>query len=664
MMRGMEWRARLPWAVAAIGAVAAVAYAASLPAAVRELEAVDAPGLAELGLTARGYALYVVVLVSVLALVHLTVAMLLLRLARRRTAAVSSALVLICLGVVFPQTLPALAAAHPGWAVVVDLLERGTVVALTVWVLTFPDGRFRPRWSIAVAGVVAVVEVAGLLGVEPPGALLFDVLWALLLVAVVVVRYRMAGEDRAGIRWVAGGTAAALAGLVLAAVAQELGARPGTVADLLVQAGIVLAFLLIPVSVAVALLRHGIWGVEASVGRAVTYGVLTVGATGLYATVVAVATAVLPLDPTATATVAASLLAVAVHPAYVRLRRAVDGLLYGDRRRAAAGLASLGERTADADGVLASVAEILLRTLRLPYVAVTVGTADDVVARGSAGSPAEGWPTDAMDLTHLGSPVGTLVLARRDRDGPVAEIDRRAVADVVQQLSVLGSSVLLTEQLRRSRRGLVTAQEEERRRLRNDLHDGLGPALSAVLLTLSAAENRLPSDPSSVPALLADARGQTAAAVAEVRRLVYGLRPPALDELGLDGALRSVLTRLGSDGVSFRLETSGPLDDLPAAVEVAAYRIVSEAATNVVRHAYARSCSVSVERRDDVLEVAVADDGAGVQGAAGVGMASMRERATELGGALSVESGSGRGTVVRTVLPLVAAERAEVVARG
>jgi signal transduction histidine kinase len=286
-----------------------------------------------------------------------------------------------------------------------------------------------------------------------------------------------------------------------------------------------------------------------------------------------------------------------------------------------------------------------------------VGSADDVVGRGSAGSLDAGWPTDTVPLTHLGEPVGSMVLARRDRSGPVAATDRRAVEDVAAQLAVLASSLLLGERLRRSRSRLVTAQEEERRRLRNDLHDGLGPALSAVLLTLAAAENRLAGSCPDVARLLDGAREQTAAAVADVRRLVYGLRPPALDELGLDGALRSFLAKAGIGDAAFCLEVSGSLAELPAAVEVAAYRIVSEGATNVVRHARARTCTVTLRRTAAALELAVADDGVGLGSvAAGVGITSMRERAAELGGSLVVTGGPDGGTVVQALLPLAGAE--------
>jgi signal transduction histidine kinase len=659
MIPTMPRQSWLPRTVAVAGVLAAAAFGASIPALLRRPPVGEA-ALRPLGLTPHAYALYLAVLATVLAAVYLTVAALLLRRARQRPAASASALFLITLGVVFPQTLPALTATHPALSPVTDGLEHLAVLALTWWVLTFPDGRFRPRWTRAFAGAVLVVAVLELLGLEPGGvaSLAMTLTWAATLVGVAVQRYRRLDDAaaREGVRLVTAGLAIALTGLVVATVAQELlGATPGTVADLAVQAGIVLAFLLIPLTVAVAHLRHGLWGVEASVGRTVTYGLLTVAATAGYTATVAVGTAV-AVDATASAAVAAGVLAVSAHPAYLRLRRLVDRLMYGDGDGAGAAIAELGTRQGDdAAAVLASVCDLLVRTLRLPYARLTVGVdeLDRHVHTGSAGRLASGWPTDELPLSHLGQPVGVLVLARRDRDGPVAANDLRAHDGVARQVAVLTHSLLLTERLRDSRSYLVSAQEEERRRLRNDLHDGLGPALGAVLLKLAAAENRLADDHEAARRLVGEARTQTAAAVADVRRLVYGLRPPALDELGLVRALGAFLTDLSAPGPRVVLDVPAELPPLPAAVEVAAYRIAVEAATNVVRHAGAGRCTVSIAAAEDGLAVTVTDDGRGRGPRTdGVGTESMRERAAELGGTLDVGRGPDGGTRVHAVLPL------------
>jgi len=225
-------------------------------------------------------------------------------------------------------------------------------------------------------------------------------------------------------------------------------------------------------------------------------------------------------------------------------------------------------------------------------------------------------------------------------------------------VAVAAHAVLLDRALRRSRERLVVGREEERRRLRRDLHDGLGPALAGVALGVDAARNMLRTDPGSADALLADLKDETLGCVGEVRRIVEDLRPPALDELGLLPALTAFADRLSTRDDALRVAVRAPdrLPPLPAAVEVAAYRIATEAMTNVARHAHARCCLLRLEVGQD-LTVEVRDDGVGVPAGrlAGVGLPSMAARAAELGGHCVVARLDGGGTQVLAHLPLAAA---------
>jgi signal transduction histidine kinase len=212
----------------------------------------------------------------------------------------------------------------------------------------------------------------------------------------------------------------------------------------------------------------------------------------------------------------------------------------------------------------------------------------------------------------------------------------------------------LTDDLVRSRERIITATEEERRRLRRDLHDGLGPTLAGVVLGLHRARSAVEVSPAAATEQLTELCEQVQEAVAEVRRLVYGLRPPTLDELGLVGGLEEQARMLG---VSTTVVGSEGLA-LPAAVEVAAYRIAVEAMTNAARHASARHCEVAI-RLEKVAErpslmIDVADDGTGVPDSfrAGVGISSMRERASELGGSCAIERRPQGGTRVLARIPL------------
>jgi signal transduction histidine kinase len=198
----------------------------------------------------------------------------------------------------------------------------------------------------------------------------------------------------------------------------------------------------------------------------------------------------------------------------------------------------------------------------------------------------------------------------------------------------------------------VTAREEERRRIRRDLHDGLGPALAGITLKLDAARNLLKRDINATDELLGELKTQTQSAIADIRRLVYDLRPPALDELGLIGALREYAARYSDDTLQIAMEADA-LPPLPAAVEVAAYRIATEALTNVVKHAHAKHCALRITCNARDLRLEICDNGVGVadDAHAGVGLTSMRERAAELGGTFTVESNDSEGTRVVATIP-------------
>jgi signal transduction histidine kinase len=250
-----------------------------------------------------------------------------------------------------------------------------------------------------------------------------------------------------------------------------------------------------------------------------------------------------------------------------------------------------------------------------------------------------------------------LVLSPRARGEDFSPADRRLLDHIAREAGVAAHAVRLTADLQHSRERLVTAREEERRRIRRDLHDGLGPALASLTLKADAARNLLSNDPAAAGALLSDLKTQTQFAIADIRRLVYELRPPALDELGLVAAIHAQAAQYDGhgDGLAISVVTTPPdLPPLPAAVEVAAYRIVSESLTNVVRHAHARHCQVRITC-DGGLRLEIADDGVGLGATShsGVGLQSMRERAAELGGVCLVEPAADHGgTRVLARLPL------------
>ncbi|HEY7174411.1 MAG TPA: sensor histidine kinase, partial [Micromonosporaceae bacterium] len=269
--------------------------------------------------------------------------------------------------------------------------------------------------------------------------------------------------------------------------------------------------------------------------------------------------------------------------------------------------------------------------------------------------------TEAFPMVYQDGIAGRLIVGRRGGQR-FGNADRRLLSDLARQAGVAAHGVQLTLALQRSRTALVTAREEERRRLRRDLHDGLGPALAGVTLGLHAAEAHVKLDPDRAVTQLQSLAEQVEESVRDIRRLVYGLRPPALDELGLSRAIQREAGRLESDGLAIAVDVpSDGLGRLPAAVEAAAYRIVTEALTNVSRHAGATTCRIRLARDalatapDHALEVEIRDDGCGLDGRpAGVGLTAMRERAAELGGSCRIESLTP-GTRVVARLPILEA---------
>ena len=288
--------------------------------------------------------------------------------------------------------------------------------------------------------------------------------------------------------------------------------------------------------------------------------------------------------------------------------------------------------------LLPAVAAALAETMSLPYVAIE---ADGLTSYGEVPDGAE---LVAFPLTHQGLAVGTLRVSTRRRRDRLSATDVRLLED-------LGRQVAITLAVQQSREQLVTAREEERRRIRRDLHDGLGPTLASLGLQLGALQRTVRTDPEAAARLAGELRADVRQATAEIRRLVYELRPPMLDEFGLVDALRNLRA---TDGLTRTVEAPDPMPALPAAVEVALYRIGAEALHNAARHARATACAVVLAISDDDVTLTVTDDGRGLPDGylAGVGHHSMRERCTELGGTLRLGPAPAGGTAVAATFPL------------
>ena len=334
------------------------------------------------------------------------------------------------------------------------------------------------------------------------------------------------------------------------------------------------------------------------------------------------------------------------HPLRVILRGAVDEILFGDRPDPLDAATRVVGRLGD-DPVLALRA--IRESLVLPYASLSAGGVE-LAASGTA-------VTHVRRLAlQLGEDdVGEIVVGLRPGDLTLSAGDERVLRIVAPLLAQTLRARALATDLQASRGQAIAAIEEERRRLRRDLHDGLGPTLSGIAFTADAARNTLRGQPDSADELLRGLRADAVTAVGEIRRLVYDMRPPALDELGLVPALRQrAATARTADGTTMRVSVAAPdsLPKLPAAVEAAAYRIATEALTNAARHSGSDTAALELAIVDGRLCIVVRDGGRnGSSWTPGVGIASMRERAAEVGGTLTVTS-SDAGASVEALLPI------------
>jgi signal transduction histidine kinase len=402
----------------------------------------------------------------------------------------------------------------------------------------------------------------------------------------------------------------------------------------------------LPIAVGFAVLARGLYDLRTAANRTLVWLTLSIAVAGVLALVIAIGVLLGQSRSTPWLSwVAAGVAAACFAPLRDVLQRGVNRLTYGRWTEPYELLAELGqqlEASSDVDRLLADVAAEL-HELGLQDVRIAAADAADVDDPGDR---------VAIPLAAYGTLVGTL--SYRAAEAQLRPGDRRLLEDLAGHLGGVLHSRLLMHDLQRARERLVLGREEERRRLRRDLHDGLGPALAGHLLRLDVIARRLPSD-SEARQLVDTLRDELRDTVQDVRRLVEGLRPPALDELGLGGALRQVASRLSSgSGVATTVNCDN-VPHLPAAIEVAAYRIATEAMTNVIKHAGARTCTVDVAVGSGELTVRVQDDGVGLgshpAAGRGHGWRTMRERAEELRGSFEADT-PDVGTIVVARLPL------------
>lgn len=645
------------------------------------------------GLTVSRYAVLFVFIDSVFTVLFAAASFVIAVKGRREPMALLASVMLVSFGTTFPQLVHTASLGRLFWEGWFGAVGTAGWITFFMFFCLFPDGRFVPRWTAVPTVLFAAFKLAALFRIphldhnEWPLPLAF-LLFALpvgILIYSQIHRYRKEStpEQRQQTKWILYGLVIGLAGFLTLSLIfdPKLFAAPLSYVYL---NGFLHAFLLaIPFTLVLAVLRRRLWEVDPVVNRTLVYASLSASIVALYSFSILFLGKMLHTEdrflPSLISTVVVALL---FAPLKERLQRSVDRMMKGrhdDPYGMLSELRSLLVKPLPPEAMMSTVVRFIRQSLRIPYAAIAIelNGQERLVASDPDGAvPAEKY---TIPIIHLGKETGAFIAGTRPGE-PFQAGDLRLLdvllghaGPIVDNYVMTRGMKLLAEDLQQSREKLVLAREEERRTIRRNLHDGLAPRLAAIGLNAAAAEMNVSRNPEAAVELLAELRQVIRTTVEDIRTLVHSMRPASLDEWGLVGALQQrgrELTRplqlAEAEGETAKSLTIGfevprELPELPAAVEVAAYWIVSEAMTNVVRHAEAGSCLVRLYMASPAqLTVEILDDGVGLDDRwggreqRGIGLASIRERTAELGGVCSMERLPGGGTKVSASLPVMA----------
>jgi signal transduction histidine kinase len=538
--------------------------------------------------------------------------------------------------------------------------------------IVFPNGRIDPRASIGLFWLGLIWSVVILLvpesnldlsaGVPAPILSILAVGYLILLAGAFYVqffRYRhlYTALEQEQARWVLFGFGMWAVYLVLSSVPYFwLSSQPvGQPAPWWVPISELFWWLstaILPATLFVSVAKARLWNIDVVINRTLLYASMTLVVLVVYGGVVGVmglafrssSNLLIPM-------LATGIAALLFNPLRQRFQGNINRMMYGDRDDPVAVLAQLGanlETTGSPEAALQGIVETVSRALKLPHAAIELKDAQNTRFEFGESEP----ELVRFPLSYQGESIGELQVAPRSPGEALTAKDRRLLETVAGQSGAAAHTVRLNKDLRRSRRRLVAAREEERRRIRRDLHDGLGPLLASQTLTLDAVEKLLERDPDQARNLIRALKAQSDSAVKDIRHLIYDLRPPELDNFGLLTALKHTAERLSTPNFHVSIDQTEMLPALPAAVELAAFRIAQEGMNNAVRHSGGTRCDIVLEI-DACLTLCIQDDGDGIQSDAvpGLGLGTIRERVEELQGLFDIQTGS-EGTALKAAFPL------------
>ncbi|MCH6265412.1 sensor histidine kinase [Neobacillus citreus] len=593
---------------------------------------------------------------------------------------------LVSLGGTFTPIMEGIKLSSPLLVYVVNIIGAGGMAAFILFFFLFPNGRFAPKWSKYLCFLLIILRVPGMIFPDTYVDLEYVsklwgfgswfILWigSLLFVQIYRYRYVMAPLEKQQAKWVVYGVVMALVGLfsvtaIFVSTEKSISSDPYQL--YYIEIAVHTFMILIPAAILIAMMKHRLWDIDIIVNRTLVYGIMTASTVIFY--VLAVWYSGLLLQTNShliSSLIATGIVAVLFSPIKQRVQRFINRRMYGENDDPYSVLLRLAqelENPMEPDSVLSLVVKTIRDSLKLPYASLSVYQDGKVIMTAEEGND-KGIPL-TYKLLYRGEEMGDLKLSPRSPSEALTVSDRKFLDMLVRQASVVVHSAkasislkLLAADLQESRENLVLAREEERRKLRSNLHDGLAPRLAALALTAAAAEDLVESNPNATREILGELRSTIRQTVSEIRSLVYDLRPPTLDEMGLIGAIHEQIKALSfsnSEKISFTLNVPETMTVLPAAVEVAAFRVTTEAIVNVVRHSKAKNCIISISANGKGLQINVDDDGIGLLTSrkrdsinGGIGIGSMKERVNELGGSFLLETNKYGGTTIAVSLPV------------
>jgi signal transduction histidine kinase len=544
--------------------------------------------------------------------------------------------------------------------------------------LRLPDGHLpSPRWRwVSRASTVAIVLAGS--AIPPETATNVSAVQTVLaltglslLVACVVasvaslfVRVRRADADeRHQLRWIASGGATFIGVYVLSFVPSWLGAPPNGTLEHVAQAITAVAYSAVPLGIGIAILKYRLYDIDVVIRRALVFAGLAAFFTAVYALVVGgVGALVGSFSTPALSFVAAALVAIGFQPALARARRFADRVVYGKRSTPYEVLAAFGERLGEtyaADDVLPRMARVLGEGVGATRARVWLRVGEEL-------RPVATWPQDATpqgeddhtaEIRHSGELLGALSVAMPASD-PMDPAKERLVGDLAGQAGLVLRNVRLTEELRArlddlraAQKRLVAAQDDERRRLERNIHDGAQQQLVALTVKLRLADGLLERSPEQAHGLLDQLQTETNQALEDLRDLARGIYPPLLADKGLAAALQAQARKAA---VPVEVRADG-IARYPQEAEAATYFSCLEALQNVAKYARATHATITLSDGDGRLRFEVADDGTGFDPARtgyGTGLQGIADRLAALDGTLAVTSAAGAGTTVSGTIPV------------